>query len=147
MKKIRQIPRQFSTRTKVAAAAIILTVVAAGILTFVLSRHTTVTPNDRPPTTGVSLLFNPPLSGTATLEIDSSNGKKLKTVTLARTKTTGIANSAQDPHGMRYNIPLNEGVYKLTVSSPTNAFPPFIQTATISSGKLTIENIGFASVP
>lgn len=123
------------------ASAILMLLLVFGAL--ILRHHHTVVPNNRPPSTGVSIVFNPALVSPAKLEVESSDGKVIESATLARAKVVGGGHFIEDPQGIRYNIPLAEGVYRLIISSTTNSFPPFNETATVSNNKLTTENISF----
>jgi hypothetical protein len=102
------------------------------------------TPSNDLPITGVTLIFAPRLPSTATLEIESSNGH-IENATLTQAKTKGSGRIIKDPQGVRYNIALNEGVYRLKIRIPGHEFPAFTKTATVSDHKVTTEVVNFPS--
>ena len=104
-------------------------------------------PNTAAPDTGISVIFAPALRHTANLEVDGSNEKMIKTVNLVRASSLDSAKSINDPRGIRYNIALTEGVYRVKVTSSKNDFPPFTATVTVTQHTVTTENISFNSFP
>lgn len=104
-------------------------------------------PNTAAPDTGISVIFSPALSHTANLEIDGSNEQLIKTVNLVRANSQDSAKTINDPHGIRYNIALAEGVYAIKVTSSHNDFPPFTATVTVTKHTLTTENVSFGGFP
>ena len=131
------------TRNKlviVIACGISLVLIVIG--TLLLLQPTATLPN-RPPTTGVTLIFSPPLANATNLEIESSDGHK-KTIVMALAKEKGPNSIVVDPKGATYNISMDEGVYRLKIHSTGNSFPTFTKTATVSKNKVTTEIVNFA---
>ena len=145
MKKLLQKIKRFKMPPRVlavAAAALTVGVVIGGALGLHYYLHRSdIAPNTGSYTTGMSLVFNPALKDTAKLEIDDSNEKLVKTVNLVRAKSKDTAHSIGNPLGVKYNISLDEGVYRVKVTSSQNDFPPFVSTVTVPHHTVATVNI------
>lgn len=151
MKKLlQQIRRLKPSRKLLLPLGLILAVgvVTGGALGLHYYLHRSdVAPNSSASSTGMSLVFNPALKNTAKLEIDDSNEKLVKTVNLVRAKSQNSAHSVSNPLGVKYNIALDEGVYRIKITSPKNDFPPFIATVTVPHHIVSIVNVRFGAYP
>ena len=123
-----------------------IVIVAAGALGLRYYLHRSdVAPNSNAASTGMSLVFNPALKNTAKLEIDDSNEKLVKTVNLVRAKSKVSTHSVGNPLGVTYSISLNEGVYRIKITSSKNDFPPFVSTVTVPHHTVSIVNVRFGA--
>lgn len=132
----------------IATTFLAVAVIATGSLRGYRYLHRSdVRPNGKPPITGISLVFSPPLKHTAQLEIDDSYEKPLKTMNLIRANGQNSAHSISNPLGITYNVPLGEGVYRVKVTSSENDFPPLVSTVTVTNHTLTSVRLGFSAYP
>lgn len=146
MKKIKRL-KVSKTLMLIVSGMVVIMLIGGFLWLHHYLHRSDITPNNSTPRTGMSVVFNPPLKHTAKLEIDDSNEKMLKTVSLVRANDSSSAQSVSNPLGIRYNIALNEGVYRIKVTSSKYDFPPFISTVTVSDHTLTTENVSFTGSP
>lgn len=112
-----------SKRTVIIVTSLIL-LLAIGGAWFVNHNRVSTTAANAPVTTGTSLVFSAPLPAKGTASVTTSDGKKVKDVTL-------------DANSQRFNIELSPGVYQIAVTfSDKNLAPLPNQTITVSSGTL-----------
>lgn len=141
--------RKLASRPKLVITVIVLILLLLiGTSVFLLwPRHTRIISNNTTPTTGVSLIFNPPLTRAVNLEIDDSFGNVVKTYTLTRAKERSRSNFIENPAGNRYSVGLHEGVYTLKLANATNKLSIITKTTTVSRNRLTTENINVVAFP